>query len=338
MRTQFSKLLLVAGLTSLPLTTTTHAEELLSDVSIESVFESATKSSDEKTSADKKTQSTSGARRITSASGLMKLLRELDQEGEELSKQLVRVDIQKGEWDLPLLITITPDEDQLGFVVLLSVLDGEQEQRDKKLLRLLAANRDLELGRFAYGPTRKRIELWHQTSNNSMTAKKLQSVMDQLADIAVDNEALWAQDNKQRAQDDKQGAQGDKEEAESDEQLKDTDEQVAAKDASVDAQSKPESASSVANLVGTWSASAPGGMGFAIRIQTSGEFELVFSDGKKTNASSGTASIENETLIMADKNGSKISAKLSDIASNRFTLQMGAQASSQIVFKRVPAQ
>lgn len=171
-------------------------------------------------------------------------------------------------WTIPVLVTLSDDERWIHVVLGLTIIkDSAKELSADKLLALMKASQDHSPVNFAYRADRQRTEVGITLRNRDLTGTLLRNEVNRLAIAARKTSDLWASD----AQKTKVKAQ------------------------------KPVVSDDTSNpvLTGQWVASKSTTEAFALDLQASGDFKLVYiKDGKQTK-SSGKYSLSGSTLTLA---------------------------------------
>ncbi|GEM_PF-4098443 len=134
------------------------------------------------------------ASRIAGPSALSKVLQEAPLPARPLSASTVASEVKQGTWTIPVRVIVHVDDDQLEIALLLKSFAKPTDEAglpSKQLLELMALNRSYAPASFTYDPAKKRIELRQRISNRGVTSERLKRQMQDLATIAVENEAAW---------------------------------------------------------------------------------------------------------------------------------------------------
>lgn len=289
----------IAGL-SVAIPVTLADDSLLSDVRIDSVYESETDSSG---SSERKQKQTV---RVRTTEKLSELLRDAGFEVKSSKNQIVKTTKKLDRWSFPVLVTITEDEQNLGLTLALSSVSDIGLMTTEKLLDLMEANRKHAPSQFLFSKTRKRTELFCLLKNDGVTAQSLRDEINRMAVLAKENEAIW------RIGDNAKTAATPQEPSE-----KSSDTGTTA----------PGSA-----LTGNWSAARSSKEAFAIRFEADGTFQLIYiKDGKQTR-SSGKFTQDAQSLTLEGKDGLRLTGSFSLQSEKQFQFQ--PRNSTQLTFRK----
>ncbi len=240
--------------------------------------------------------------KVTSAGQLSRLLLEAGLESKEIEARVVATKKQLDPWSFPVLVTISEDETRLGIVLLLSAVKEGQVPADK-LLGLLELNRKYAPSNFAYSSQRKRTELYRSIENQAVTGQQLRDEIDRLANLAKETESFW--------------------QFESGTASEPTDEAA-----------KP--AATTGSLVGRWSAARSDKEAFAVQFQAGGTFTLVYVNQGKQTRSTGTFTIEGQSLTLAGSQGMRLTGTVSGQSDTefRFLPKNSPSGAAPLTFKK----
>tara|TARA_R110002049_G_scaffold2750_5_gene22045 strand:- start:287 stop:1315 length:1029 start_codon:yes stop_codon:yes gene_type:complete len=318
------------------LRSTVSADDLFSDVALESVFQAENDSSlGTALSADL----AGGTQRVTGAGSLARVLESAGLQPKKLERSVVSVTIRQAGWSLPVLMSVAVDQDRLDMVMLLTEISDNSEWDTSRLTRLFAANAEESTVFFALSKSRQRIELRRSMSNRMITPARLKDELMKMALVAETYEDTWANVAKNQSADSTEASDslaskvgqpaaaptGNSDSASS-----------AATTTDVAAQPDPAPQADAARmtLVGRWSASLASGEAFAVQIARDGKFQLVIAKSGKTTVSSGTATRDGNQLTLVDTKGVKIAGTVTQPTPDTFALMVGGNASVTLNFKR----
>ena len=253
-------------------------ESLLSDVRIDSVFESESESSQ---TVRPKTVRLRGIERLT------ELLRDADFEVTSSGSRTVKTRKKLGQWSFPVFVAISEDERQIEFTLALSTVKEGNQVDTEKLLTLMEANRGRDDSQFSFSRARKRIELFFALENDRITAQKLRDEINRLAVRAKENASVW-----------KIG--------------------VAISPAGTDETKKAADVGTGITLTGNWSSARSATEAFALRFNADRTFVLVYVNSGKQTRSTGKFTRTGQTLDLVGNDGSKLSGTLTGQSQKQF--------------------
>lgn len=311
-------LVLVAGLASVH---ASAADDLFSDVQIDSVFSTTTTA--------KKTEEseTTTSKRVRSVDHLGRLLRIEGFGFEKVGERTYGAVIELDDWSFPTLVTITEDNKRLGFIAGLVLFDGDETVSNQQLLDLLSANQSVAPYQFGFNKSRKRTELTLAIQNDDVDSGVLAKQIRDLTEVARDTAEIW----KRPAKDDEKSS-ADTEVADSGSQPETSKPQPTAPADKV--QPAPEPVLNTSALVGRWSASRSNSEAFALQLTSDGNFTLAYvtADGK-TSVSKGTFGIQGGSLSLSISGSTSLSGNIEMKSTDQFEFSPGG--GTALLFSRV---
>lgn len=205
---------------------------------------------------------------VTSGEQLREMLKSAGFEAKVAGSNSASAAKEIDPWTIPVLVTLSDDEQWIHVVLGLTVInDTAKELPAEKLLALMKASQDHSPANFVYHSDRKRTEVRTTLRNRELTGTLLRNEVNRLAIAARKTSDLWASDaQKTKVETQKPVASGK---------------------------------STTPTLTGQWVASKSTTEAFALDLQASGEFKLVYiKDGQQTK-SSGKYSISGSSLTLA---------------------------------------
>lgn len=223
------------------------ADELFSEVAMESVFQASTATTESESDdvSPVASKNVSGSvDRVTSVPSLVETLNTANLEAKD-SDHHATLTLAHSRWKFPASIAVDVDRDRLDCRLTLAKIDGDTQLSNQTLLQLLAAG-DHQGRSFAYDPSAKTLQVRASISNRSVTASGLKSELHAMAQLAEKQANLWSASPAANAR-----------------------------------------STSIASLSGRWSASLANNEAFAIQIAADARFQLVHVKAGKSTVSKG---------------------------------------------------
>ena len=276
---------------------------LFSDVRVHAVFTPAKGDSVDTSKRPTENSADTPLTKATDAGELSRMLRQAGFEPKEVGSSVVTTKKQAGDWNFPVVLTISDDAEQMGIVLLLSTAKEQQPIPNDKLLGLLEANRKFHPAYFAYSTKHRRFELYRVLKNQQVTSDAIRNEIDRLTQIAQETQDLWNLDSSGSSP----------------------------KPTQTEPQAKP-----AGSLVGTWAASRSDQEAFAIQFTADGKFNLVYVNQGKQTKSSGKFTRDGDALTLEGTDGFRLSGTVQAETDKefRFQLQNSESASASLLFKK----
>ncbi|TWU38321.1 type III secretion system chaperone [Novipirellula artificiosorum] len=269
-----------------PIVSVRADDSLFSQVAMESVFEKNIETVKQVAVIDKDQR----IGRITSTALLVRTLTAAGFDAKAVDNK-AKFQLKHAGWLFPVSMTVNVDQDRIGCEMSLAKVDENQPLDKETLLQLLTAGDAASGAFFAYEPESKRIQLRWSFDNRGLTATDLKTAVLKRANFADQNAKLWSPTKQER-----------------------------------DAASSPKTNSSQENtwfsLVGSWSASLPGGEAFAIQISSDARFQLVHLKSGKSTVSKGKASRSGNNLTLAGDDKTTLNCQVSNSSADKFRLSV----------------
>ena len=267
----------------------TAEDSLLSDVRIDSVYESATDSS---RTLDRKRKQTV---RVRGTERLSELLREAGFDVTSSENRMVKTTKKLDRWSFPVLVTITEDERSIGITLALSSDSDTSRMTTEMLLGLMEVNRIHAPSQFLYSKTRKRTELFCLLDNDGVTGQILRDEINRLAVLAKENETVW--------------------------RIAETPKPATTPRKQVEKSTTPVATAPSTILTGSWSAARSDKEAFAIRFKSDGTFLLIYIKDSKQTRSSGKFTQDAQSLTLEGKGGLRLTGTFSSQSEQEFRFQ-----------------
>ena len=306
------------------------ADDLFSDVAMESVFRAEKDADSSVPTAD---ATVDGAQRVTGAGSLANMLERAGFKPKKMDQSIVSVTIRRAGWSLPVLMSVAVDQDRLDMVMLLSEIGDESEWDTTRLTQLFAANADESTLFFALNRSRKRVELRRTMSNRSLTPVLIKAEISKMAMVAETYEDAWSNVIKRPAEPAVKSTNADS----SSNAGTQPSQPAVVENTSTNTATNPASTQPNATgftLVGRWSTTLASGEALAVQIATDGTFQMVVAKSGKTTVSKGMASRAGDQLTLAESSGTKIVGTYRQTTADAFSLRIGGNASATLNFQR----
>lgn len=161
------------------------ADDLFSEVTIESVFGAGKAKASAKT-----TTSEAPTTRITGAGQLGELLRDAGMKPERLDAKAIRVTVEHGVWTIPTTLRAAVERSQVEITMGLATPGKQSKLQAKQLLGLLSAPSGGG-AYFAFDSQLGQIQLKQTLSARSITSDRLRRTLTEMAELAASREADW---------------------------------------------------------------------------------------------------------------------------------------------------
>ena len=277
---------------------------LFSEVAMESVFQTSTS----RTPTASKDLSGS-VDRVTSVASLLQVLSAAGLEAEE-SNGRATTKLSHAGWEFPVSIAIRIDQDRLDCRLMLTEIGDGQQASTETLLKLLALG-DEQGTAFSYGTVSKTLQVRAALSNRSITASQLKADLVRMAGFAEEHAELWssltisgtskapsapAATAKSPAPQDSSG------------------------NAVANQENQPQSADTLAPLLGRWSASLASNEAFAIQITAEAQFQLVHLKAGKSTVSKGKITRSGQQLKLVGEGDLTLNCDVTQSSAKAFAL------------------
>lgn len=161
-----------------------HADDLFSDVLIDSVYES-----NEAGTTTSPTTQTQIARRIDDVNGLAGLLTDIGMASDILSENQVKTLIKRDEWSIPCLLML--DGEKLTIVMKLTNTSETTEITDKQLLAMMQASLNSGSGMLVVNQSVQQIQLRSNVRVSELNSSVLKSKLSEMTALAMATTSLW---------------------------------------------------------------------------------------------------------------------------------------------------
>lgn len=260
-------------------------DDLFSDFSARSVFSESTDS-----------KSASGVpERATSGEDLRELLKAAGFEAKAASSRVATTEKKLEPWTFPILAVLSEDEATVSIVLgLATVKDVSKELTTAKLLKMMETSQNNAPTMFVYNSGRQRVEVSRTMKNLNLTGQLLRDTINQMAILAKDNSAMWANAEQTSA-------------------------------ATPDSTSTPTAPSSVSvsttTLQGKWTASRSDKEAFGIEFKSDRTFSLVYINNGQQSKSAGQFTTVNKSLSLTGNDGLKLAGKITMTSATEFKFE-----------------
>ena len=164
------------------------ADDLFSEVAVESVFAGSSQASP--TSASTPSAAPKSTR-ITSAGQLGSLLRDAGLEPKRVDGKSVDVVIAHGEWTIPTRVRAAVDRGQIDVTMGLVTPKKGSKWTAERLLELLSLAPEAGGAHFAYDRSKGQLQFRQTLSARDLTAQQLSRSLKEMAELAVSREDAW---------------------------------------------------------------------------------------------------------------------------------------------------
>lgn len=260
-------------------------DDLFSDFSARSVFSESTDS-----------KSANGVpERATSGEDLRELLKAAGFEAKAAGSRVATTEKKLEPWTFPILAVLSEDEATVSIVLgLATVKDVSKELTTAKLLKMMETSQNNAPTMFVYNSARQRVEVSRTMQNLNLNGQLLRDTINQMAILAKDNSAMWANAEQTSA-------------------------------ATPDSTSTPTAPSSVSvsttTLQGKWTASRSDKEAFGIEFKSDRTFSLVYINNGQQSKSAGQFTTANKSLSLTGNDGLKLAGKITMTSATEFKFE-----------------
>lgn len=295
---------LLASLAVAPFATIHADDDLLSQLTMESVFEKTVTKSDTDLSAPQ---------RITSSKSLTSLLEKADFEVEQ-DEQRVSIETKYSDWEFPFYFAVDLAKEQVSIELPVVKISQHNQADSAKLLELFAANDNTKQMYFSYSRDLGNVRLRHTISNRNVTPESLKKIIQTMSAFAESHSDAW-----------------------SNLVTKTSATKPTGQTSKAPKSSGTKAVVAVApklTLLGSWSASVDANQAFAIRIEKDNRFQLVHLQSGKAQTSVGTLARRGDQLTLSGDDKTKIVGTVVQTSSDAFQLNVqGADGKVALTLK-----
>lgn len=275
-------------------TTSALADDLFSEVAMESVFEKKVTPV-----AVEATQGTAESlERVTGASSLLQAMKFAGYSPKEQSGR-VSVQVSHAGWNFPTDLQVQIESDRITVEMALVSLTDASAIQSKELLKLLEQNDPVSGYLFAFEPARKLLILRSAIENRALSPKKIQNHLNQMAAFGEKHSSIWTQLKPKSTND------------------------SGVKPASATTGSTAGATAIPSNqlsLLGTWGAALNDKDSIAIQIKADMTFKLVTVQSDKHKISTGKYSRQGNRLVLTGDDGVTLQCTVTQTLANSFQL------------------
>ena len=272
--------------------TAAKADDLFSEVTIDSVFGTAKSSiSGGATSA----APAGGGKRIAGASSLRKTLQNAGFATQDFDSKSVLATVnapRTKDKKLSAFFSVDVDKGRVVIGIPLVQID-ESKISAQKLLEMMNSSRNADAIYFAYSPDTKWLGIRRTISNEAVTTSSIRERIDEMVAFAENSVETWESEGKSL-------------------ETKPAPEKVAT--------APKEAPKTTFSLTGLWGATGTRGEGYGIKFEGA-KFELAISENGKTSESKGNYTFSNGSLTLAG-DGLTLTGKLVFKSVSKFELRL----------------
>ncbi|MEM8669434.1 MAG: hypothetical protein AAGG48_18055 [Planctomycetota bacterium] len=291
-----------------------HGEDkLFSEVAMESVFQA---SPSLKPVASKNTSGSLD--RVTSVDSLVRALTAAGMEARE-SNGRAALTFNHAGWKFPVSISVNIDQDRLDCRFTLIRIGDVKSVSTQKLLQLLASGDGLGTS-FAYDSASKTIQVRASFSNRSITANELKSDLVQMARLAAKHADVWSSLTGS-ANSNSASSSSSASNSNATTNSPPMSNRTPRPESGAGVTSPPSRVStSVASLVGRWSAYVANDEAFAIKISADSRFQLVHLKSGEPTLSKGNITRSGQQLKLIGDGDLTLDCTVAQSNANAFAL------------------
>ena len=289
------------------------ADDLFSQVAMESVFEKSPASETAPTVA--RPAENAAISRVTGVSSLMRILKAADLTCQKVGDR-VELELPSSGWVFPLSLRVDLASERILCDLSLAEIDEPSAIDGNSLMKLMSAGDPAKSAFFAYDVAGKRVHLRASLSNRNVTATGIRRDLGRFGQFADRYADLWSKLGKKARSSGSQPS--------------------TKKPPTPGSKSQPTSRPGF-SLIGNWSASLNSSEAFAVRFDQGNRFTLVHLKAGKSTKSVGKAIRSQGELVLQGDDGIKLRCSLKWQSDRAFALAIkdsSGKASLTLNFKK----